>query len=332
MTGERWDVIVIGAGAAGLLAAARSAERGRSTLLLEKNRKPGVKILMSGGTRCNITQATDIRGIIAAYGPNGKFLHSALAALSPPALVELFEQLGVPTKTEPGGKIFPVSDRALDVQQALLARLQQSGATLALAEPVRQLEHGASGFEVTTDCRTLSAEKIILTTGGRSYPGSGTTGDGYAWAARWGHTIIPPRPALVPITVAAQWVKQLSGVTIPDVAVKVVEPAAEAVAAATGSASKSSARKSRAAAGELAAARGSFLFTHFGLSGPVVLDVSRAVSGHPRPTSLVLECDFRPAFAQEALKQEIDRQAATAGGKQLLGLLSDELPKRLLAA
>src|SRR5713101_4802422 len=115
----KYDVVVIGAGAAGLLAAARAAERGRSTLLLEKNRKPGVKILMSGGTRCNITQATDNRGIVAAYGPPGKFLHSSLAAFSVQDTVAFFESEGVATKVEETGKIFPVSNKALDVLNAL---------------------------------------------------------------------------------------------------------------------------------------------------------------------------------------------------------------------
>src|SRR5919206_701137 len=141
-----WDVAVIGAGAAGLLAATRAAEAGRRTLLLEKNRKPGVKILMSGGTRCNITHATDNRGIVAAYGPPGKFLHSALAALSVEQTIEFFESEGVATKVEETGKVFPVSNRAADVLEALLRRLHRSGATLALEEPLRDLEPGAGGF------------------------------------------------------------------------------------------------------------------------------------------------------------------------------------------
>src|SRR3989475_8045136 len=126
-----WDVIIIGAGAAGLMAAIRAGERGRRTLLLEKNKKPGVKILMSGGTRCNITQATDSRGIVAAYGPPGKFLHSALAAFSVQDTLDFFTAEGVPTKVEETGKIFPVSDKAADVLGALLRRLERSGAALA---------------------------------------------------------------------------------------------------------------------------------------------------------------------------------------------------------
>src|SRR5437016_14066358 len=128
---DTWDVIVLGAGAAGLLAAIRAAERGRRTLLLEKNPRPGVKILMSGGTRCNITQATDNRGIVEAYGPPGRFLHSALAALSVDETIALFEAEGVPTKVEETGKVFPVSNKAADVLEALLGRLRRSGASLA---------------------------------------------------------------------------------------------------------------------------------------------------------------------------------------------------------
>src|SRR5438034_8291857 len=163
-----WDIAVIGAGAAGLVAAFRAAEIGRRVLLLEKNRKPGVKILMSGGTRCNITQATDNRGIVEAYGPPGRFLHSALAALSVQDTIALFEGEGGATKVEATGKVFPVSNRALDVLDALLRRLRRSGATLALGEPVTDLRAMADGFEVVTPLRTVTAGRVILTTGGRS--------------------------------------------------------------------------------------------------------------------------------------------------------------------
>src|SRR5262245_1858783 len=173
MANAFWDVVVVGAGAAGLMAALHAAERGRRTLLLEKNRKPGVKILMSGGTRCNITQATDNRGIVAAYGPPGRFLHSALAALSVEATIDFFEAEGVATKVEETGKVFPVSNKAADVLAALLGPLERSGGVLALDEPLRELRRAEPGFALTTPRRSLHAPRVILTTGGQSYPGSG---------------------------------------------------------------------------------------------------------------------------------------------------------------
>jgi predicted Rossmann fold flavoprotein len=306
---ERCEVVVVGGGAAGLLAAARAAERGRRTLLLEKNRKPGAKILMSGGTRCNITQNTDARGIVEAFGPQGRFLHSALAALSPADLVTLIEVEGVPTKIEVTGKIFPVSDKASDVLAALMRRLGRSGCELALDEPCVELARSDDTFQLVTSKRVLRPEKVILTTGGQSYPGCGTTGDGYRWLAALGHRIIPPRPALTPVTTNAPWVLPLKGVTIPDVVVRVI---AENPAC-------------------LAARRGSFLFTHFGLSGPVVLDVSRAITGHPQP-GLELECDFLPAVRADDLEDHLRRECAADGKKQLGGIVARHLPRRLADA
>src|SRR5436189_433957 len=165
------EVIVIGAGAAGLLAAIRAAERGKRVVLLEKTRKPGVKSLMSGGTRCNITHATDNRGIVAAYGPPGRFLHSALAAFSVEQTIAFFEAEGVATKVEETGKVFPVSNRAVDVLDALLGRLRRSGATLALQEPLLDLRPTEAGLAVTTPLRVVTGAQVIPTTGGRSDPG-----------------------------------------------------------------------------------------------------------------------------------------------------------------
>lgn len=305
----RWEVVVVGAGAAGLLAATRAAERGRKTLLVEKNRKPGVKILMSGGTRCNLTHATDPQGIVAAFGRPGRFLHSALAALPPDDLVALIEAEGVSTKVEETGKIFPTSDRASDVLAALMRRLRRSGCELALGEPVVDLAPCGDGLRLTTGERTLQAERVILTTGGRSYPGCGTTGDGYVWLAALGHTIVPPRPALTPITTGANWVAPLRGVTVADVAVRVI-PADDPGT-------------------RLAEARSSFLFTHFGLSGPAVLDVSRAVSGHPRPQELLLECDFLPSRLIGEFEDELRRVSGAQGKKHLAGIVARWVPRRL---
>lgn len=284
-------------------------------MLLEKNRRPGVKILMSGGTRCNLTHDTDNAGIVAAYGKEGRFLHSALAALSPTDLVALVEAEGVPMKTEPGGKIFPVSDRATDILDALLRRLERSGAQLALNEGVTAIERTADGFRVTTSSQTLEAPHILITTGGKSYPGSGTTGDGYTWAESLGHTIVPPRPALTPITTNAAWVRELQGVTLPDVVVRVIDPAIEN-------------SKQRV----LAERRASFLFAHFGLSGPAPMDVSRAVTGHPRPATLILECDFLPEVREHELDEQLRTAAAREGKRRVLSILPELIPTRLMLA
>src|SRR5947207_5978623 len=304
-----WDVVVIGAGAAGLMAAIHAAERGARTVLLEKNRRPGVKILMSGGTRCNITHATDNRGIVEAFGPAGRFLHSALAALGVQDAIDLFEAEGVATKVEETGKVFPVSNKATDVLDALLRRLHRSGATLALAEPVLDLRPTEAGVAVTTSHRVVTGKRVILTSGGQSYPGSGTTGDGYAFAARLGHTVVPPRPSLVPVKVAAPWTAELRGVTLPDVAVRVVDG-------------------DRA----LASRRGSLLFAHFGLTGPVVLDVSRVVSGHEQPSRLAVEIDLFPSLPPEQLDAQLRQAAEAEGKKQLTAVLSAWLPRRLCEA
>ncbi|MGI8977610.1 MAG: NAD(P)/FAD-dependent oxidoreductase [Pirellulaceae bacterium] len=313
-----YDVLVIGAGAAGLVAAAEAASRGRRTLLLEKNKRPGVKILMSGGTRCNLTHATDKWGIIKAYGGQGNFLHSALAALSPAELVHMFEDEGVATKVEETGKIFPVSNKATDVLAALVHRLERSGAEISLDEPTTRCSRVDDKFLVNTRGRALTCDSLLITVGGKSYPGSGTTGDGYAWAAALGHSIIPPRPALVPITTDATWVKSLTGLTIPDVQVSVSEipnPKSQIPNPIS-----------------FASARGSFLFTHFGLSGPVILDVSRAVTAHPKPRDLSLVCDFLPETKSPELDEQLQQEAAAEGKKQVAGLFARYIPRRLAEA
>jgi predicted Rossmann fold flavoprotein len=321
---KTWDVVVIGAGAAGLLAATHAAERGRRVLLLEKNRKPGVKILMSGGTRCNLTHATDRRGIVEAFGSQGRFLQSALATLGPDEVVRLVEAEGVETNVESTGKIFPASGRAVDVLDALLSRLRRSGAVLSLAEPVLGMERDGSspngtGFQVTTAQRRLAVVRIVLTTGGQSYPRCGTSGDGYGWAAELGHTIVPPRPALVPVTIRADWAKSLRGITLPDVAVQLRPSQGD---------SASEARDRRI----LAKQRGSLLFTHFGLSGPVVLDISRHITAHAQPRSLELVCDFLPQVTAETLAERLQGFAARDGKRLIPSLLAADLPRRLADA
>ncbi|MGA2064223.1 MAG: NAD(P)/FAD-dependent oxidoreductase [Thermoguttaceae bacterium] len=304
-------MIVVGAGPAGLMAACGAAGRGRKTLLLEKNPAAGAKILLSGGTRSNLTHATDCHGIRAAFGPQGRFLHSALAVLGPEDVLAMFEAEGVATKVEAGGNVFPKSDRAADVLAALVARLERSGCQTALGEPVQKIEPAGSGLRVVTSKRTLRAPSIVLATGGMSYPTSGSTGDGYRWAAALGHTIVPPRPALVPITTHADWVRCLRGVTLPDVLLRVIEPDG---------------------GGCMAERRGALLFAHFGVTGPAALDVSRAVSGHSRPADLVLECDLAPDADAEAAEAAVRETCQRSGRRLAGGLLDAWLPRRVSEA
>jgi len=322
-----WDVIVVGAGAAGLMAATEAAIRGRRTLLLEKNRRPGVKILISGGTRCNLTQATDKRGIVAAYREQGPFLHSALAVLDPDDLVKLIEDEGVPTKREESGKIFPVSNRALDVVNALMQRFERSGATLLLEKPVERIERRGEEFIVVVGEEPFLTSSLLITSGGKSYAGCGTTGDGYGWAAAFGHSIIPPRPALVPITTNEPWVPRLSGLTLPDVMLRIAERGEGRRAGDEGN--TNAAKKNKKKSPWLDERRGSLLFTHFGLSGPVVLDISRTVTGHPEPTSCEVVVDFVPDIRAEALEAGIREQCTAAGKKQVGGVLQKWIPHRL---
>jgi predicted Rossmann fold flavoprotein len=171
------------------------------------------------------------------------------------------------------------------------------------------MQKSSEQFTLTTPIRTLTAPKVILTSGGQSYPGAGTTGDGYRLAAEFGHRIVPPRPALVPLTTAADWVADLRGITLPDVAVRILEGAQT-----------------------LARRRGSLLFAHFGLSGPVILDVSRVVSGYAEPTSLILEVDLLPVTAEQVLDDWLREEALASGKKQLAVVLAQHLPRRLAEA
>jgi len=326
-----YDVAVLGAGAAGLVAAIRAAERGRRVVLVERNRRPGVKILISGGTRCNLTnarglrrlevvsgpidpaydsrQAQGARSIQQAFGAGGAFLGPALKALDVERTIGLFEGEGVATKVEANGKVFPVSDRATDVLGALLGRLQRAGATLRCESPARELLPRGEGFDVVLPDGAIRARRVIVAVGGQSYPGCGTVGDGYAWARRFGHTIVPPRPALVPLRVAADWVAGLKGIDVKDVNASIYGPAGPV----------------------LLERREALLFAHFGLTGPAILDVSRAVARHDGSEPLDLVLDFAPDDRPEALDLQLQK-ACRSGRRAVAGLLPVSLPRRLSEA
>lgn len=326
-----FDVAILGAGAAGLFAAFRAAELGHRVALVEKNRRPGVKILISGGTRCNLTNASGLRRpelasagaqpayvrqpgsaprrIQAAFGAAGPFLGPALRAFDVDAAVSFFESEGLPTKIEANGKIFPASDRAVDVLDVLIRRLERSGATLFTHSPALGLEALDDRFVVRLPDRALSARRVVIATGGASFPGCGTTGDGYDLARRLGHTIIDPRPALVPLKIDTTWVTALSGLTMPDVFARILEPPGR----------------------RLSERRESVLFAHFGLTGPAILDISREVARHDRPESLRVCLDFLPSLNPQEVDQAIQSSART-GRRQVVNLVPDPIPRRLAQA
>lgn len=335
------DALIVGGGPAGLMAAIGAASRGRRVVLLERNRRPGVKILISGGTHCNLTHATDVKGVIAAFGPNGRFLHSALARFGPDDVRDFFAAEGVPTVVEEGGKVFPQSRRSADVLDALLAAARRAGAVIAAGETVETVDRCPTGgnpplVAVTTNRRRWVARHVLVATGGCSYPACGTRGDGYALAQRLGHVVVPPRPGLAPLVCAEPWVRQLQGVSLADAEVTVetvdrgssppddpqtLPTAAHRVAHRR----RSSLRPPRSWA------RGALLFTHFGLSGPAAMDVSREISALG-PNAARLACDFLPHIPPADWADCFDEAIRTCGKRGAASLLARWLPQRLAQA
>ena len=303
-----FDCVIVGAGAAGLMAAIETAKRRRRVLLLEKNSKPGVKILMSGGTRCNLTQNTDTAGILSAFGKEGRFLHSALAAFSNTDLIDFFNQRRVPTKIEPTGKVFPRSDRAKDVLDALVSDATENNVALNLNEPVHTIESADNTFQVHTQHAIYRVEQVLITTGGLSYPGCGTTGDGYQWCKQFGHSIVKTVPALVPLKTPDQsWTRDLKGLTLENVELSIIN----------------SLQKT------LATTRGSTLFTHLGVSGPSAMNISRAIS-YSDDSDLFLLINFLPHLNIEQKFSYLKNLFREQAKKQIGTALRDLLPIRVI--
>lgn len=313
------DLIIVGGGAAGLWASIVAANRGLSVLVLEKNVKSGVKILMSGGTRCNITHHCGPQEIVEAFGSQGRFLKPAVFALPPSEVVARFNGWGVATKVEETGKVFPASDRALHVRDALVNQLQNAGAQLrtgvAVKEVRRSTEFGR--WEVVSEDSVIPCRNVLLCTGGLSYSGCGTTGDGYAWVRNVGHEVTPTFPALAPLVSPAGWVHELTGITLPDVSVRFV----------SGSKKDKDTRK---------VCRSSFLWTHFGCSGPAPMNVSRFVSQYEAARAadsslpkMTIELDLVPDVSETELLERFD--PAKNGRKRVGSLIGDWIPSKLAA-
>lgn len=302
-------IIVIGAGPAGLMAAAAAAKLGKETILLEKNDRVGKKILISGKGRCNITNDTDIEGLIENIPGNGNFLYSSFYTFSNADLVAFLNERGLETKVERGGRVFPVSDRAKDVADTLLDHALENGAKLMLKHPVKELKciNNEIRGVVLQNGTEIECDAVILATGGASYPGTGSTGEGYDMARKLGHTIIKLRPSLVPLIAEEQWVKELQGLSLKNVSIQFINKNGKRVYSDFGE----------------------MLFTHFGVSGPVILSGSRHIMDYDY-RDIKLAIDLKPALSEEKLDERVRRDFEKYSRKQYKNALDDLLPQKLI--
>lgn len=316
----RRDIIVIGAGAAGLMAAGRAAERGAHVLLLEKMGEAGKKILVTGQERCNVTNAAPLETFLTAFGRNGPFLRNAFHRFFREELLALLRRYGVETQVERGGRIFPTSGRAADVRDALLRYATEHGATIRYHTAVQEIlvEEGRVTGVRTVGGETFPAAAVILATGGASWPGTGSTGDGYVMARDLGHTLVPLRPALVPLTVAEKArAKALQGVSLRNVACTLLESLPDG--------------KDKVLPPPWPLPpTGEVLFTHFGLSGPLVLSLSLAAVDAVRAgKSVTLALDLKPGMTFEEVRARLQREFEQYPQRKLPHLLRGWLPGSL---
>lgn len=321
-TGRR--VIVVGGGAAGLMAAGQAAKLGAQTLLLEKMDRPGRKLRITGKGRCNLTNVAPLSEFITHFEPNGRFLRQAFHRFFTSDLVDFFEGLGVRTVTERGGRVFPVQGQAQEVVGALVEWVGRCGVTLKTNSPVERLlleKEGVVGVQLARPSgRLYRAHAVIVATGGASYPATGSTGDGYRFAESVGHTVIPIRPALVPLETAGDTAPRLQGLSLRNVAVRAYVSPRGRSALAEGPAGA----KQREAFGEM-------LFTHFGVSGPIILSLSRQiVDALRRDQRVTLSIDLKPALDERKLDARLLRDLDTHGKQQFRTLLKGLLPHKLI--
>lgn len=303
------NVIVVGGGPAGIMAAGIAAHRGNKVVLLEKNDRLGKKLLISGKGRCNITNDTDIEGLIENTPGNGNFLYSAFYTFSNQDLISFINELGLETKVERGGRVFPVSDSARDVISALMRFLNKNNVKIMTGSPVRNIiyQNDKVSGVVLTDGTVLEAGSVVLAVGGMSYPGTGSTGDGYEMAKKLGHTVTPLKPSLVPLVTGEEWVKDLQGLSLKNISV--------------------SFKNNRGK--EIYSDFGEMIFTHFGVSGPVILSASRHLLAYDFK-DITLSVDLKPALSEEKLDERVQRDFEKYSRKQYKNSLDELLPQKLI--
>ena len=327
------DVIVIGGGAAGLMAAGRAAQMGARVRLLEKTSGCGKKILISGKTRCNLTNTADLKDFIAMYGPNGRFLHSAFSRFFRPELLAFFEQHGVITKVERGGRIFPVSDDARDVLRVFQKYLAENKVRIIVNAQVTSVALDENSiFVVQTSSGICRAPAVILATGGASWPATGSAGDGYKISQALGHTLVKPKPALVPLVVCEQKLAEsMQGVSLRNVRVTAFQgDAATADSSLTPSCDYGRGEKKIPRRPVIESRFGEMLFTHFGLGGPIILLMSLAVVEALDQGAVSILIDLKPALTKEQLRKRLQADLNNFSKRKIAGILKDYLPAKMI--
>lgn len=303
------DVIVIGAGAAGMLAAGKAAERGLRVLLFERNGRPGRKLMITGKGRCNVTNFCDVDRLISSVKSNSKFLYSAFSVFPPEEVMAFFEGLHVPLKVERGNRVFPQSDRAADIVDALSRFIRDSGVRFQTGRAESLLlEDGAVKGVCFNGGAEHTARAVVLCTGGLSYPKTGSTGDGYRLAGQAGHRIVSPTPSLVPLVAHEYWVPRLQGLSLKNVKVTVTD---------------------REKGKKLFEEQGEMLFTHFGLSGPMILSASAHIKDFSN-RRIQIKIDLKPALSLEQLDARLQRDFKEFQNRDFSNSLGRLLPRRLI--
>lgn len=299
-------VLIIGGGAAGLIAAAESAKRGNDTLVVEKMSRPGRKLMITGKGRCNITNACfDIEELVQNVISNRRFMYSAFSSFMPYDTIALMEDLGVATKIERGQRVFPVSDKAVDVVDALVKYAQDSGASFIQG---RVMSFDISDNKITAavleDGTRLECDAVALCTGGKSYPKTGSTGDGYFLARSVGHSVTKIKPSLVPIVLSNNFVPKLQGLSLKNVKITVFDGEKE-----------------------IYSDFGEMIFTHYGVSGPIILSASCHMDS-PKSHNYTIHLDLKPALDEKTLDKRIQRDFAENNNRDFINSLSALLPKK----
>ena len=328
------QIIVIGAGPSGMMAAGRAAELGADVLLLEKMKRPGKKLLISGQTRCNLTNARELDDFISMYGANGRFLRNVFHRYFRNDLLKFMGRYGVETKTEPDGRIFPASDDARDVVKAFQRYLADHGVQMRTGVRASRIQvEKKRVIGIQTEQGEYNAAAVVLATGGASYPGTGSTGDGYRMAEAVGHTITRLRPALVPLVVQEiQLARSMQGVSLHNVRLTAFQCRADEIDPSLTTASDvgRGTGHERASRPIIESRRGEMMMTHFGIGGPVTLQMSLAIVDALEKGPVSVSIDLHPDLSEKQLNQLLQHDFEHYGKRSFKRIVSDLLPRKMV--